>query len=105
MLNRESILARKLKTKTVPVPEWNGQVVVRALSAPEYLDLVAKLKDDTGRAVYWWIVRATFDETGKRIFADEDVATLEVDQPYTVIERLIEEVLKLNPQKEVAAKN
>lgn len=105
MVNRESILARKLGTEPVEVPEWGGSVIVRALNATEYLGVVQRIKDDSARAVYHMIVACTFDANGARIFKDEDAATLEADQPYSVIERLIEPILRLNPQKDTAAGN
>lgn len=105
MLNRDSILSRKLPTQTVPMPEWGGSVVVRRLTATEYLALVQRIKDDSGRAVYHWICAATFDDAGNRIFTDDDAATIEQREDYVVVERLIEAILRLNPQKEDAAKN
>lgn len=104
-MNRESILARKLPTETVPMPEWDGAVVVRRLTATEYLALVGRIKGDSGRAVYHWITAATFDETGNRMFTDDDAATIEQREDYVVIERLIEAILRLNPQKETAQGN
>lgn len=105
MLTREAILQRRLPTETVPMPEWGGSVVLRRLTATEYLALVQRIKGDSGRAVYHWIAAATFDEAGNRIFTDDDAATIEQREDYVVVERLIEAILKLNPQKETAAGN
>lgn len=104
MITRDSILNRKLPQETVEVPEWDGSVVVRSLTAGEYLKLVQRMKDDTDRAVYHWIAAATFDEEGNRLFSDEDVPALE-GQPYSVTERLLSVIMRLNPQKDAAAGN
>jgi hypothetical protein len=105
MLNRDAILNRKLPSENIPIPEWDGSVVVRRLTATEYLALVQRIKGDSGRAVYHWIAAATFDDAGNRIFQDDDAAKIESTEDYVVVERLIEAILKLNPQKDVAAKN
>src|SRR4051794_30465732 len=107
MLNRESILTRKLPQETVAVPEWGdgATVIVRALSAPEVLAVLKRIQADAERQAFHWIVAATFNSDGARIFNDEDAEAIEQSQQFTVVERLLETILRLNPQKDVAAKN
>ncbi len=105
MISRDLILSRTLPTETVVMPEWSGSVVVRRLTATEYLALVQRIKADSDRAVFHWICAATFDESGSRVFTDDDAVTIEKREDFVVVERLIEAILRLNPQKEAAAKN
>jgi hypothetical protein len=104
MIDREAILRIKRPQRTVDIPDWNGSVTVRAITAGEYLALVQKMKDDKDHAVFLWIIAAACNDDGSPLFKDDDLTFLE-GQPYKVIEALLEPILELNPQKDVAAKN
>lgn len=83
-LTRDAILsAADLKTQSVPVPEWGGDVLVRVLSGAErdqFEHSVTGGKRDGAldlrnlRARYCSLVLC--DDKGKRLFTEGDVAAL-----------------------------
>jgi hypothetical protein len=84
-LSRDQILnAVDIVTEEVDVPEWGGKVLVRGLSGTERDQLEATLvqmkgKNSTAnlknlRAKL--VVLAVVDETGKRLFGEDDVTAL-----------------------------
>jgi len=85
ILTREQILqANDIATETVSVPEWGGEVLVRALSGSQRdaFDDATLEQKGKNRRVNLVNVRARLcaisivDETGKRMFSDEDVRAL-----------------------------
>ena len=93
MLNRENILnAVDLDTKVVEVPEWNGEVSVRGLTARERdsfeasIGAAANLENLRARLVVLCLV----DDEGKRIFKDTDAKALG-EKNAQVVNRLFEE--------------
>jgi len=82
MLDRSSILNfTDLKTEAVDVPEWGGTVFVRTLTGSERdaYELAVSEAQKTGRPVNIRAaiaVKACCDESGKRIFVDEDLDLL-----------------------------
>ena len=85
ILTRDQILqANDIITETVSVPEWGGEVLVRGLSGSQrdaFEDATLEQKGKS-RRVNLANVRARLcaisivDETGKRMFTDEDVRAL-----------------------------
>lgn len=85
LLTKQQILdAQDIKTETVSVPEWGGEVRVRALSAAErdqFEDKVVK-RDGKRSRVVLTDIRARLaaicmvDEAGKRLFSDAEMAEL-----------------------------
>jgi len=85
ILTREAILnASDLLTEVVEVPEWGGSVIVRGLSGAERDHFESsvvemdgkkvKVKSENMRAKL--VALCVVDETGARIFSDQDVAAL-----------------------------
>lgn len=85
ILTREQILATpELLTETVPVPEWGGEVIVKALSGAERDRFEAgcmvqkgkrqelRLENIRARLVALSVV----DEQGRRMFSEGDVVAL-----------------------------
>lgn len=79
VLSRDEILSvEDLRVRTVDVPEWGGQVLVRELSAAERDDLEGETiaieneseKSRNLRARI--VVRCVVDEKGERVFGDKD---------------------------------
>ena len=105
MLTREQILkAQELKTKTVNVPEWGGEIILRQLSSLDrfsFLDELEKIKETKdGRdkdlsASALFVVWTAVDKKGNRIFHDSDVDALTASNPQ-VIQRLVSHCGKLN---------
>ena len=85
LLTREQILAASdLPTEQVAVPEWGGEVIVKALSGAERDRFEAGSMQQHGnrRELRLENIRARLvavavvDETGRRLFTDADVAAL-----------------------------
>lgn len=85
ILNRDQILqAQDIKTQTVPVPEWGGDVIVKGLTGTERdayeascVDTqdgknVPKLQNIRAKLVSLTLV----DEQGKRLFTSADLEAL-----------------------------
>jgi hypothetical protein len=85
LLNRTAILEVKdIKTETIPVPEWGGEVIVKGLSGTERdsfeaESLQGKGKNQTVNLVNLrarLVARSLVDANGERLFADHDVELL-----------------------------
>jgi len=83
ILDRETILeADDLNRRRVQVPEWSGEVLVRALTAAERDAFEADCLQDDQSTVDLANVRAKLvartvvDEEGDRVFRDSDVDAL-----------------------------
>jgi len=85
MLTREEILqAQDIEYEVVEVPEWGGEVRVRAMTAAERDAFEASILRQTKSGVQVEMVNlrarlcamTIVDEDGKRIFSDSDVAEL-----------------------------
>lgn len=98
-LNRDAILAAEdLRTETVQVPEWGGEVKVRSLMGFERDQFEASLFEDgqkTASNVRAKLICAcTVDDQGDRLFAPADLEALgkksaaALDRVFTVAQRL-----------------
>src|SRR5690242_16498434 len=84
LLKRDQILASEdLKTQVVPVPEWGGDVIVRALRGIErdayessFVPEGDKEKFDSTNMRAKLVSRCCVDEQGNRLFSDEDALAL-----------------------------
>lgn len=73
LMSKEEILARRLPVERISIPWVNGgerYLNVRAL--PIHLQQQANGLDKGVNADAWIFVRAVVDDTGKRMFKDED---------------------------------
>lgn len=87
VLTKEDILqARDVKIEQVDVPEWNGSVFVRSITAAErgqIEEAAAKFKESKGKDSFARTFTVKFaslaicDEEGKRLFDDKDIALLQ----------------------------
>lgn len=84
-LSREAILAvEDIKREQVPVPEWGGDVFVRGLTGTERDAFETSLWTGDGEGKKFkaenirakLLVRSLVDESGQRLFRDEDEAAL-----------------------------
>ncbi|MFJ8153971.1 phage tail assembly chaperone [Streptomyces sp. NPDC094468] len=89
-LSRDSILqASDVRTKTVPVPEWGGDVILRGLTGEELDAYQASRRQvrnagtkqqelviiqDNARASL--LVKCIIDDDGARVFTDQDAGLL-----------------------------
>jgi len=87
ILTKQDILqARDVKIEQVDVPEWNGSVFVRSITAAErgqIEEAAAKFKESKGKDSFARTFTVKFaslaicDEDGKRLFEDKDIALLQ----------------------------
>src|SRR5437879_4891959 len=98
-LTREQILRpRKMPTEVVPCPELGdgATLIVRRLTGREFMDLSNKVKTQPDLAFAFWITATVVDESGNRVFTeDDDVAAL-AEQDGTLVQRLTEAAMRLN---------
>lgn len=85
VLDKAAIFAAQdLPTKTVAVPEWGGEVIVRSMTGAErdqYEQQILAQRGPDGNANIAnlrarLVAFCTVDAEGKRVFADEDVDAL-----------------------------
>jgi hypothetical protein len=117
MLTKAAILAAQdLRTETVPVPEWGGEVRVRLLTAAEREEITSiwtthAAADDATKSTLTrdtMLLRCTVDDAGQRLFDDADLPALK-QKSAQAIARVIEAAMVLNAMAsgavEDAAKN
>jgi hypothetical protein len=110
-LSRKEILGlNDAKIVKVAVPEWNGDVYIKALSGEEravYADKLNQLKRDVDK-LSLILVTTLCDEAGKALFSHEDIPELN-KRSSMVIDRLANESFKVNglgvEAEEAAEKN
>lgn len=104
VLTADAILqADDLKTKTVDVPEWNGEVIIRELTGTERDSYEAQMTRVVGNTVEpnpigtraRLVVRALIDEDGKRLFQDGEAMKLSAKNG-AVLDRLWDEIAELS---------
>lgn len=105
ILSRVEILeSEDLRTEVVPVPEWGGAVIVRALAGTERDSYESSIfttkKGETTPELNLQNIRAKLasktivDEEGKRLFSDADIVALglksaaALDRVFAVAQRL-----------------
>lgn len=91
MLTRDQILrARDFETKTIDVPEWGGEVLVRSLSGRSRDQLEAKYMAGELVGLKAFVVASCVcDEDGVLVFAAEDIEALH-GRSASAIERVFE---------------
>jgi len=99
MLSKEAIAAvRDCQVKEIDVPEWGGMVGIRKLSFAEVMDFQNakdKLADDNANSISLFLVKTLCDESGNRLFGDNEVKLLE-SRNYDVLLRLAKAVNEHN---------
>lgn len=101
ILNKAAILAAEdLKTETVDVPEWGGEVRVRTLTGTERDAFESSLVGEGGKRQLEnlrakLLSLAIVDENGARIFSDGEAAMLG-GKSAAVLDRLFDVAQRLN---------
>lgn len=100
MLDKTTILsAADLTTETVNVPEWGGDVDLRALSGLDMEAFQASIRDADGKIVgrvrERFLAYSIVDGIGARVFADDDIEALAKKNPL-VLNRLFEVAQRIN---------
>lgn len=113
ILNKTAILeASDLKTETVTVPEWGGDVIVRSITALDRYALIdfAMGADGTivrDKFVIGLLAASLVGEDGNRLFTNDEIQLL-AGKSFTAIDRLIEVANRINGfgvEQEAIAKN
>ncbi len=99
-------LKAKRPLSEIPVPEWNGSVFVRKLSARElvaFSDTREELKKEKGaiaevRLLAKAVCKHTLKADGERMFQDEEEEDL-LDQPLDTLRELSEAIFGGKPEK------
>ncbi len=101
ILSKDDILgAEDIKTMTVPVPEWGGEVLVKTLTGAER-DRFEQSIIDSDRKVVLTDARARLcamsmvDKDGKRLFANDCIAALG-EKSGAVLDRIYEVASQLS---------
>ena len=104
MLTKEQILrADDLSREKVEIPEWGGVVFVRTLSGTERdaweLRLSSIREKGVGDIRASLAVACVVDESGKRLFADSDIAELG-KKSWKPLDRIFDVAMRLNKMRE-----
>jgi hypothetical protein len=77
-LTRDQIKAKKQPPQKVSVPEWEGDVYVRVMSAMERHQWHEDKRETNSQQLDTLLIRCICDEQGNRLFDDSDEAVAEV---------------------------
>jgi hypothetical protein len=110
-LTRDEILGKiSLLVETIDIPEWGGKVHVREMSGAERdaWEALAFGDDKKGNLRATLAVACLCDETGKRLFVDEDAGSLGATSA-VALQRIFDAAMRINKLRkddyEDAAKN
>lgn len=100
ILTKEQILsAQDIKTVTISVPEWGGEVIVRSLSGTERYRLMSAIykagKNTVENVKVAWVAASIIGEDGKQLFTEADIDALG-NKSAIALDRVAEQVEKLN---------
>lgn len=102
VLSKDQILAAEdLHTEVVPVPEWGGDVIVSEMSAADSERWLMEAYDEEGKPVrrenptIKLAARCIVDESGARVFSEEDVSAL-AEKSSKAIGRVFRAAVRLN---------
>ena len=77
MLTRDQIFAKRtFPQQELALPEFEGSVYVRTLSAGEFLALNERIDADKANAFAYWVVVGIADADGQPLFTDADIGRL-----------------------------
>lgn len=102
--------ARRYKAETVPVEEWDAEIEVRSLTLGERNELLSEILDEEGNGDFKLIfapllIGACYDpETGEKVFAPDDAATINGLDPVSV-DKVAEVALRLSGLDQKAKDN
>jgi hypothetical protein len=106
LLNREAILAAQdVKDETITVPEWRGEVRVRALTADardameQDAFLAARDKKPLTSLRARIVARCVIDEQGALLFTEADVEALG-KKSASALDRIYDAILRMNAMRQ-----
>lgn len=107
MLTAEQILEVKdLNEKDIEVKEWGGSIKIREFTAKQRQEFTKAFAEDiaSDEALVKIVSLAAIKEDGSPLFTEEQAQQLK-EKSGVILERLAEEVLKLNGLNQNAAKD
>lgn len=102
LLNKQQIFGcQDVTSKIVNMPEWGGDVKIRAMSIGDQIDFerLNKKCKDTANIICNTLLYCCIDDDGNRLFSEEDLKALE-KKSFRAIERLFNACLDLNSLNE-----
>lgn len=106
LLTRDAILAlQDVKDQVVKIPEWGGEVRVRAMTAgardafEQDAFEASRDKKPLGNIRARLVARCVIDEQGNPLFADADIEALG-KKSAAAMDRIYEAVLRMNAMRE-----
>lgn len=87
--------ANDLQIKEVEVPEWDGYVFIKPLSAAEALEFAEAAKEKKSNAAVRLVVISVVDDEGNPLFTDADIEQLKKKSMRAVM-TIQKAALKLN---------
>lgn len=103
ILTRQDIDETKLGSKSVPVPEWGGDALLRQMSGTEREDWerhCRRRREETEQEIFPFsratlVARCLVDERGVRLYGDDEVPLLS-DKAGSALDLLFDECSSLN---------
>lgn len=104
LIGRAILQQRVLKTERVDVPEWDGEILLRALSASETAEFAkfgqsqdaATDPSASLRLAAWVIVHSWVDEAGAPVLTVDDIPTLLDSNSTDVINNLGKRAMQIS---------
>jgi hypothetical protein len=106
-LTREQILKpRPRVTEVIACPELgdDANVIVRRLTASEFVELNEKAREHPEKAYVYWLVASVIDDAGNPLFSEDDAVALG-EQDVLLVQRLTEAAQRLSVVTKEQAKN
>jgi lipoprotein-anchoring transpeptidase ErfK/SrfK len=107
-LTKDQILAaRRTATETVPAPELgdDAALIVRRLSARDFMALTDKARAEPELAYAHWIAATVVDDAGRPVFDAADASGVVAELDITLVERLTDAAQRLNISKKAEGPN
>lgn len=101
VLSRQAILDARPPTETVAVPEWGGDVIVRALSVND-ANKFGDIQKETAMGAL--IVASVVDEAGQPVFTEADIPALQ-EKSFAALKRVQDAVLRVSGMDQASPKD
>ena len=98
LLSKDQIFAcQDVTTETIAMPEWGGEVKIKAMSIGDQIEFerLNKKSKESANIVCNTLLYCCIDDNGDRLFTEADLKTLE-KKSFKAIEKLFRACLSLN---------
>jgi hypothetical protein len=97
MLTRDQLLSNRLPEIEIDMPEFNGTIRARGLTAGEALEHFETMGEKTRiEAISQLIAVSVIDDNGEKVFQNGDAETIGATWPNSALQRAAFEIMKLN---------